>query len=103
MYSCLRQYSCQIGCEGGIVVGAVGQSAIDDADQLDLAAKAKLFVGGTEDVVMEHILDAFLGEADTRDEFVVGAQGRLVLQIHASHDGIDTLAVHLGKRETTLL
>ena len=51
---------------------------------------------------MEHVLDALLLEPQTRNELVVAAQGRLELQIHASHHSIDSFFVHLGKRKSAL-
>ena len=52
---------------------------------------------------MEDVLNALLLKPETRDEFIVAAQRCLVLQVHASHNGIDTLFVHFCKRQATML
>ena len=93
----------QIGGKGAVVVFAFAETAVDETDQHDLALEADGFVGGPVDVLVEDVLEAVLLEPQTGDELVVAAQGSLVLQFHAGHDGIDASGVHLGKAKATLL
>ena len=65
--------------------------------------QTQTFVGGTIDVLMEHISHSLLLQPQSRVELIVTLQWCLVLQIHPRHDCIHSLAVHLGKAQSTFL
>ena len=86
-----------------VVLFAIAELAIDEAHQLHCGAEAESLVGGTEDVLVEDVSHSLLLQPEARDKLVIALQWRLVLQVHASHHGIHTLAVHLGEAEASLL
>lgn len=51
--------------ESLVVVGARGEAAIDETDEGDVTLETKLFIAGSVDGLVEHVLDAVLrkGEA----------------------------------------
>jgi len=59
--------------------------------------KAQPIVRLAEDVLMENILDAFLGQSKLRHENIITAQGRFELQVHSGYNGIRSLFVNLCK------
>ena len=86
-----------------VVFRTVGEFAVDDADEVDYALEAEFVVGCTVDVLVEHVFYSLLGEVETGDELVVALQGRLELQVHSCHHGIDAAAVHLGEAQSAFL
>ena len=59
------------------------------------------------DGVVEDVAQTLLAHAELRDEDIVAAQRRLVLQVHASHHGVDALLVkareaHAERREVEM-
>ena len=70
--------------------------------QLGRASETQFLITGTEDVVMKHVLDTLLRQAEARDELVVGPQRGLKLHRHPCQHGIDALLVHLGEAQPTL-
>ena len=86
-----------------VVVGTVGQSAVDEAHQFDVSLEAQFVVVGAVDVLSEDVAQSLFAQVDARDEFIVAPQRSFKLQVHASHDGVGALLVHLGKTESALL
>lgn len=89
--------------ESPVVVFAVAQLALYETHQLNGSFQTQTFVGGTIDVLMEHISHSLLLQPQSRVELIVTLQRCLVLQIHPRHDSIHSLAVHLGKAQSTFL
>ena len=52
--------------------------------------------------MMEDVFQSLLLYPQTRHEFIVTSQWRLILQIHTSHHGIDAFLVHFGKTQSTM-
>ena len=86
-----------------VVVLAVAQFAVDEADEFYGCLEAELLVAGTEDVLMEDISHALLLHPQTLEEFVIASQRNLVLQVHSRHHSIHALVVHFGKAEAAFL
>jgi len=49
--------------KGTVVVLATGKTTVDDAHQFGSAPETELLVAGPEDVVVEHVFDALLGQS----------------------------------------
>ena len=95
-------YGLQIRCKGAVIVLTAREATVDDAHQLSRASETQFLITGTEDVVMKHVLDTLLRQAEARDELVVGPQRGLKLHRHPCQHGIDALLVHLGEAQPTL-
>ena len=86
-----------------VVVLAVAQLSVDEADEFYGCLEAEFLVLGTEDVLMENISYALLLQPQTREEFIIALQRNLVLQVHSRHHSIHALVVHFGKAEAAFL
>jgi hypothetical protein len=79
-------FSGKVFLESPVVVFAVAQLALYETHQLNGSFQTQTFVGGTIDVLMEHISHSLLLQPQSRVELIVTLQRCLVLQIHPRHD-----------------
>ena len=86
-----------------VVVLAVAQFSVDEADEFYGCLEAEFLVLGTEDVLMENISHALLLQPQTREKFIIALQRNLVLQVHSRHHSIHAPVVHFGKAEAAFL
>ena len=86
-----------------VVVLAVAQFAVDEADEFYGCLEAELLIAGTEDVLMEDVSHALLLQPQARKEFVIASQRNLVLAGSFSPPRIHALIVHFGKAEAAFL
>ena len=90
--------------EGAVVVLALAEASVDETDEFYGGTEREAAIGFAIDVVGEYVAQTFLLHVETRDERVVATQRCLVLQVHASHNGIYALLVqtseaHAERRE----
>lgn len=86
--------------ESLVELRTIGESAVDDANGIDLSTNAQLLVAGTEDVLHEDIADAFLLDPETAVEFITATKRHLELHGQTCHDTIDALIVKTCKTNT---
>lgn len=85
--------------ESLVVVWTRGEATIDETDEGDVTLETELFIAGSVDGLVEHVLDAILRKGEARDELVIASQGCLELQVHTGHNGINPLPVELCKTD----
>ena len=86
-----------VEAKGAVVVVAHTELAMDEGHEVDIGVKRQFHVGSAIDVVLEYIPHTFLLEVEARHHLVVAAQGRLKLQLHTRHHGVDSLLVKGGE------
>ena len=76
---------------------AVREPAIDKADGVNLGFHHQLHVGSPEDILHEHIFDAFFLEPKLRHKLITTFERHLELHVEPCHYGINTSRVEVGE------
>ena len=86
--------------ESLVELRTIGESAVDDANGIDLRTNTQFLVACTVDVLHEDIADAFFLNPETAVEFITATKRHLELHGQTCHDTIDALIVKTCKTNT---